>query len=170
MWDPEPHLPWLIKTTMVILTCGWVQGFPTHVCPHRVHVGPHTFRQDFHTCTHTHMCACQKYISWSVCALIWTFYHFPHFLRFQLSPNHVPRMEPVRALLESCVNGGGTTMWVQYRWYIVIVRCVPDMMVKIEGLDRLLPSIRRRVKHVIKGPFSMIFGTFVCEPYWLLSF
>jgi len=30
---------------------------------------------------------------------------------------------------------------------------VPDIMVKIKGLDRFLPSIRRRVKHV--GCFAL---------------
>jgi len=50
-------------------------------------------------------------------------------------------------------------MWVQYRWYIVTGRCVPDGMVRIEGLDRFLTSIRRRVKHV-KGSF---FNDFWCR-------
>ena len=48
-------------------------------------------------------------------------------------------------------------MSVQYRWYIVTGRCVPEGMVRIEGLDRFLTSIRRRVKHV-KGSSSIDFG------------
>ena len=48
-------------------------------------------------------------------------------------------------------------MLVQYRWYIVRGRCVLDGMVKVEGLDCFLTSIRRRVKHV-KGSSSIDFG------------
>ena len=48
--------------------------------------------------------------------------------------------------------------------YIVIERCVPDMMVKIEGLDCLLPSIRRRVKHVKEGLFQLFDKTRLYKP------
>ena len=41
--------------------------------------------------------------------------------------------------------------------YLVTGRCVPEGMVRIEGLDRFLTSIRRRVKHV-KGSSSIDFG------------
>ena len=53
-------------------------------------------------------------------------------------------------------------MWIQHRWYIVTERCVPDGMVRIEGLDRFLTSIRRRVKHV-KGSFFNDFKNVVRE-------
>ena len=59
-------------------------------------------------------------------------------------------------------NGGGTTIWVQDRRYIVIGRCEPDGMVRIEGLDRFLTSIQRRIKHVKRS----FFNDFWCREFW----
>ena len=43
--------------------------------------------------------------------------------------------------------------------YLVTGRCVPEGMVRIDGLDRFLTSIRQRVKHVnVKGSSSNDFG------------